>query len=370
MRFNLFFQTHWQNICTFSALLSGWFYYIYFEINSYNRSSWSKQIFAVALCLYKLRCSSNTSKWSLSCCPFPEDQEIDKKHCISDAQGDPYSSTAPTFPRHAFCWGSSNRNRPKSKAELPHRYLPELPSTTSSFPSLACADNERTLLQLVPTLWCRISSENPEDKPFHKTKVHTTKCLIQLRCKELERWFISTRIEKCLLGKESSGGRDHCSPTAWLCPRFLFRDHLRQHLLMDLYSWVPSSWGTLTPTAMLKQNMGARLPRWAPGRQAVHLWEAISTTTIWNQNALGAVGRPHRAAIYTSLLVCNDLPGALLSSTDTCASSWVLFSNSCWKATVQTLLNLGNTSDQNSPLISGCLQATTEQFLLTLFPSV
>lgn len=102
MRFNLFFQTHWQNICTFSALLSGWFYYIYFEINSYNRSSWSKQIFAVALCLYKLRCSSNTSKWSLSCCPFPEDQEIDKKHCISDAQGDPYSSTAPTFPSMPF----------------------------------------------------------------------------------------------------------------------------------------------------------------------------------------------------------------------------------------------------------------------------
>lgn len=68
MRFNLFFQTHWQN-CTFSALLSGCSYYIYFEINSYNRSSWSKQIFAVALCLYKLRCSSNTSKWSLSCCP-------------------------------------------------------------------------------------------------------------------------------------------------------------------------------------------------------------------------------------------------------------------------------------------------------------
>lgn len=46
----------------------GWLYYVYFEINSSNRSSCNKQIFAVALCLYKLRCSSNTLKSSLSCC--------------------------------------------------------------------------------------------------------------------------------------------------------------------------------------------------------------------------------------------------------------------------------------------------------------
>lgn len=57
---------------------------------------------------------------------------------------------------------------------------------------------------------------------------------------------------------------------------------------MDLYSWIPSSWGTLTSKAMLKQKKGARLPRWASGRQVVYLWEAISNNAIWNKNALGA----------------------------------------------------------------------------------
>lgn len=57
-----------KNTCSVSALLFGWLYYVYFEINSSNRSSCNKQIFAVALCLYKLRCSSNTLKSSLSCC--------------------------------------------------------------------------------------------------------------------------------------------------------------------------------------------------------------------------------------------------------------------------------------------------------------
>lgn len=109
-----------------------------------------------------------------------------------------------------------------------------------------------------------------------------------LRCKELEQWFISMRIEKCFLGKESSGAKGWMQPHSLALPTIFFGDHLWQHLRMDLYSWGPSSWGTLTPPAMLKQNKGARLPRWTSGRQAVHLWEAISNKTIWNKNALGA----------------------------------------------------------------------------------
>lgn len=45
---SLFFQTHWQNICSVSALLLGLFYYIHLEINHHNSSSQNKQIFAVA----------------------------------------------------------------------------------------------------------------------------------------------------------------------------------------------------------------------------------------------------------------------------------------------------------------------------------
>lgn len=169
--------------------------------------------------------------------------------------------------------------------------------------------------------------------------------------------------------------RNHCSPTVWLCPQFVFRDYLWQPLLMDLYSWIPSFWGTPTSTAMFKQNKVARLPRWALGRQVVYLWEAISNNAIWNMNALGGWALclqegPIYLIFTLHLLFGMTLPWPCLNSRNTCTSGWVVFSNSWGKATVQILLKLDKTSDQNSPLISGCLQATAEQFLLTLFPSV
>lgn len=111
MRFILFFQTHRQNICSVSALLFGWFYHIYFEINSYNRSSWNKLIFAFAFCLYKLRCSSNTSKWSLSCCSHSQKIRKSIKMLYFRCPGRPSQHHNFSFPRHAFCWGCPHQTK-------------------------------------------------------------------------------------------------------------------------------------------------------------------------------------------------------------------------------------------------------------------
>lgn len=55
-----------------SALLLDWVFYIYLKIHSYNRSSYNKQIFAVALHFYKVTCNSSILKWKYytgpSCC--------------------------------------------------------------------------------------------------------------------------------------------------------------------------------------------------------------------------------------------------------------------------------------------------------------
>lgn len=108
----------------------------------------------------------------------------------------------------------------KIKGRAAPQILPELPSTASSFPSPACADNERTFPQLVLTLWLSVGYPgkilwiNPSTKPkFTPRTVSFT-----LRCKELKQWFISMRIEKCLPGKESSGAKGSLQPHSLALP--------------------------------------------------------------------------------------------------------------------------------------------------------
>lgn len=159
--------------------------------------------------------------------------------------------------------------------------------------------------------FCRLSRENPVDKSFHKTKVHTTNCFIHTQMQRAQAMVYQHEDWKMLARKR----KQWCQGIT-AAPQPGFAHDLSSGTICESIFWWICTAGSphlegLTPTAMLKQNKGASLPRWASGRQAVYLWEAISNKTIWNKNALGAVGRPHRADIYTSLLVCNDLPVAL-----------------------------------------------------------
>lgn len=235
MRFILFFQAHWQNICSVSALLFGWFCYFYFEINSYNKSSQNKQIFAVALCLYKLRCSSNTSKWSLSCCPHSQKIRKSIKMLYFRCPGRPSqqhnSQNSQAFAEAALI----KQGEAKIKGRAPQRYLSELPSTASSFPSHAFADNERTFLQLVPyhtTTFCRLSRENPVDKPLQKIKVHTTNCFNHTWMQRAQAMVYQHKYWKMLARKS----KHHCQGIT-AAPQPDFAQDLSLGIICDNIFW-------------------------------------------------------------------------------------------------------------------------------------
>lgn len=113
---------------------------------------------------------------------------------------------------------SSNKERQNSEAELPHRYFSELPSTASSFPF---ADKERTFLQLVPyhtTSCCRLPRENPVDKPLQKTKLHIKVFHSPSDAKSSSNGLSAQLLKNACYEKKAVVPRNHCSPTAWLCP--------------------------------------------------------------------------------------------------------------------------------------------------------
>lgn len=184
------------------------------------------------------------------------------------------------FPRHASCWGCSCQTRKGQNQRQ------SSPTDTSQIPLLLIMKELSCSLYPI-TLWLSVGFPGKIlwTNPYRKPKFTPQSVSFTLRCKELKQWFTSTSIEKCLLGKESSGAKESLQLHSLALPTICLQG---QHLLMDLYSRVPSSWGTLPPTAMSKQNKGTRLLRWTSGRQVVYLWEAISDNIIWNKNALWA----------------------------------------------------------------------------------
>lgn len=218
MRFVLFFQTHWQNICSVSALLFGRFCYIYFEINSYNKSSQNKQIFAVALCLYKLRCSSNSSKWSLSCCPHSQKIRKSIKILYFRCPGRPSQQHNSPHPQ-AFCWVCPHRtrrgwNQRQSSPQTPFR-------AAIHFLHMLLLTMKEPPCSLYPTtLWPSVGYPRKIlwINPYRKPKFTPQTVSVTLGCKELKQWFTSTRIEKCLLGKASSGGKEWLQPHSLTLP--------------------------------------------------------------------------------------------------------------------------------------------------------
>lgn len=335
----LFFQTHWQNICSVSALLLGLFYYIHLEINHHNSSSQNKQIFAIALRSYKLRCSLNTSRWSLSCCPHSQKIRKSIKMLYFRCPGH-HNSTTLHVPKACLLLRllSSNKERQKSKAELPHRYLSGLPSTASSFPF---ADNERTFLQLS---LCPITLHLSVDylgkfqqiNPYRKPNFIPQTLSFTLRCKELKQWFISTIIEKCLLGKESSGAKEPLQPHSLALPIICLQGpsvtassdgFVQLGLLILRDSHINSN---------VQATQGRQISQTGITKAGCVLWEAMSNHAIWNTMLCGAELCVCRKAPYSWYLhfpwLGMTLPWPCLSSRDTCTSSWVLFSNPCWKS--------------------------------------
>lgn len=150
IRFIVFFQTHWPNICSVSALLLDWFYYIYFKINSYARSLYNKQIFAIALYLHKLMCSSGTSKGkyyrSPFCCSHSQMTRksvkmLNLRHPESPSQQhySPCSQSMPFAGAALFKQGEAKiKGRVSSQIPLIHRYLSSIAAIHSLIIHFKC----------------------------------------------------------------------------------------------------------------------------------------------------------------------------------------------------------------------------------------
>lgn len=113
--------------------------------------------------------------------------------------------------------------------------------------------------------------------PYRKPKFTPQTVSFTLRCKELKQEFISTSIEKCLLGEESSGAKESLQPHSLALPTICLQgpsvtassDGVVQLILRDSH---------INSNVQAKQ--GRQTSRWASGRQVVYLWEAVSNNTI------------------------------------------------------------------------------------------
>lgn len=147
------------------------------------------------------------------------------------------------FSKHAFCWGCPLQTR---RGQDQRQSL--LTDTSHS-----CHPQPDHLLQMLLLIMKELSCSLYPTKPWLSVGGYPEKILwinpyrrpkskpqaIQFtrRCKELKQWFISTSIEKYLLGKASSGAKGSLQPQ----PGFA-HDVCAGTICHSIFWWIVYSW--------------------------------------------------------------------------------------------------------------------------------